>query len=181
MAHSLLLLPGNDPRQREWIHSVGTELADLFSRWDAVEYLHWEDPHRGGIDFAAELQRIGSRKISVEQLVVFAKSVGIVLALMATSQGLLKPSALIFVGFPLSQFRESSFPVAQSLRALSAPILFVQNGHDPYCSGKDLAELLTAAELAGYDLVILPGESHHYPDLVAIREAVERFLPKAEP
>jgi hypothetical protein len=175
----LLLLPGNDPRQREWGRAVEAALRDLLGTGQILEYTHWDDPDTPTIDFEKELGRLKDALDERRDWILFAKSAGVMLGLMAVRQGLLSPQAAVLVGTPLSAGQPVD--IGPWISSLPGYALYIQQESDPVGSAADLDALLSDCQGCRYDLVVLPGDSHHY-DVEELRGVVsdhlERLLAK---
>src|SRR4030042_3643236 len=96
---NLILLPGNDAKNREWIDGVADAVKDKYDRRIVQYYDHWENG--GSFNFEAELQKL---IVNVGKLregtgyAVFGKSAGVVLALGAIDRSAIAPKKCIFVG-----------------------------------------------------------------------------------
>lgn len=171
----LLLLPGNNPDQREWIEAVRDELLPIRDAATILYYGHWEKADAPYIDFDKELARLGELAPS-GPWIVLAKSAGVLLALMAAARGILVPQRAFFLGAPFTWTLQQGMPVAGLLEACPPRAVFVQQTNDPSCPVAELTALLSASGVVDYQIEAIPGASHDYGDLVLIRRLVEKHL-----
>jgi hypothetical protein len=169
----LLLLPGNNPDQREWIEAVRDELAPLFQEATILYYSHWDKEDSSYIDFETELARV-RELASGGAWDVVAKSAGVLLTLMAAARDVLVPEISFFLGAPFSWTQQQGMPVAELLAAFPARSIFIQQSHDPACPVTELRSILEGSGMDGYQIEEIPGASHHYGDLSLIRELVRK-------
>lgn len=176
MSTQLLILPGYALTLREWARDVSAELEPLFGTVHLLEYLHWNDPTRE-FSFDQELDRIRQLDLPGDDLYLFAKSIGCLLGLSAADGELFSPQAAVLVGFPLQAARAQGFPVEDRLAHLDR-VLFIQNQDDPVAGAEEVRTLLRPG--AQHKLVVLPGDSHHYPDLMRLRGEIEGYLAEVD-
>jgi hypothetical protein len=157
-----LLLGGNSPENKEWIHEVKAALAPLFDRVVVHEYAHWASaaPH---IDLDHELRTVHRAAGSLGEYCIFAKSVGVVLSLKGISERSLRPAMCIFVGTPLVFVERHGHQMDVWLKALNMPTLFAQKAHDPAGSFPSVQHYIQTHLLTPHhQLVELPGDNHYY-------------------
>src|SRR5688572_22420724 len=103
----LLLLPGNSSLTKSWIHEVGRALQGLFSECLVHEYEHWISGSEH-IDYEAELKRLSALSpAGQEPSTIFAKSAGVVLALLAAERKIIPADRGILVGTPVKMAASS--------------------------------------------------------------------------
>jgi pimeloyl-ACP methyl ester carboxylesterase len=171
----LLLLPGNHPSQRGWIRAVEAALRDLFGAGQILEYTHWDDPDTSTIDFEKELGRLSAAVGDDQDWIVFAKSAGVMLGLMAVQRRLLSPQAAVLVGTPLTWARGYQIDMGPWVSSLAGYALYVQQESDPTGSAAELDAVLSDCQGCRYDLVVVPGEDHDY-DVDQVRTIISRHL-----
>jgi predicted alpha/beta-hydrolase family hydrolase len=172
----LLLLPGNNRDQREWIGTVRHALVPLFRTAVIVTYEHWEREDAPYIDFERELAKL--EKLAAEgPWIALGKSAGVLLTLMAAARGILVPEKAFFLGAPFSWTLQQGMPVADLLAAFPAPTVFIQQSDDPGCPVDALQSILSGSGMKRYEIEEIPGASHDYGDLALIRALVEKHLP----
>lgn len=134
---NLLLLPGNNPRHREWLLQVEQELSPLFNRTLRHEYRHWQtgEPE---IDLAYESSQLIDKTVDLEPYIIFAKSAGTLLSLQAMEQGILQPTACLFAGIPLPMTEQYGLPLERWLQTVTVPVHIMQNSADPFGSASQI-------------------------------------------
>lgn len=162
----LLLLPGNNLENKEWIEEVSEAFAQDFSERKTLYYQHWGN-NSGSIDFEVELIRLQELvgEWGNEEYYVFAKSAGIILTMLAEQKGILKPRGCMFVGFPYFFAQKQGYVPKELLSNHLIPTVFVQKKFDPAYPAKLLDDLLSLVYPRGYILECVPGANHHYENI----------------
>jgi len=185
----LILLPGNDAKNKEWIEWVAESVKARYDRRIVQYYDHWT---KGGeISPEVELKKLSELALGLEAknikkvagegkgegkervqeaggYAVFGKSVGVVLALGAIAQGAIAPKKCIFVGSAIGFGKRLGLPVEEWLIGLNdkqIPTVFIQQENDPAISADDLETLLQKIGFTDYQLIKVPGGDHIYKDL----------------
>lgn len=171
-ASRLLLLPGNNPNQRQWIEKVYTALADLYDEAVALAYAHWEQEQAEFIDFDAELKRLTGTVAPDRTWSLLGKSAGVLLGLLAVQQQIIAPQIGFFLGTPITWAQERGLDITPLLQRFPARSVFVQKSRDPVCHAGDLRETLREIGMTRYTVIELPGADHDYDDLDRIKEIV---------
>ena len=166
----LLLLPGNSPRNKEWIEAVRDALRDDFDKTAIQYYDHWKDEALGGIDINREIKKLPEIIKEFDNYAVFAKSAGMLLALKAISEGVLSPQKCYFVGSAIHMGKRSGMNLEKLLGSLKMPVLFIQKEHDPAGSFEELKALAEESGLSDYEMRKIPGETHHYGNVNRLRQ-----------
>jgi hypothetical protein len=170
----LLLLPGNHISQREWIRAVEAALRDTFGAGQILEYTHWDDPDTPSIDLEKELGRLAAIVGERRDWILFAKSAGVMLGLMAVQRGLLSHQAAILVGTPVAWARGYQVDLAPWIASLPGYALYIQQESDPTGSAAELDAALSNCQGCRYDLVVVPGDNHDY-DVGQLRSIIGRY------
>lgn len=171
----LILLPGVSRKNKEWISEVDSSLKNLFSKTYVQEYLHWQK-EMADMDFELELERLVKKAGSLSNYMIFAKSAGVILALKAIYEKLIKAEGCIFCGMAVFWARARGFDVDLWVKNYSTPTLFIQKASDPAFPSRDLRELLQKVGATNFRLVEIPGEDHHYGDIGGLKELTCEFL-----
>ena len=172
----VLLLGGYSARNKPWIYEVADALEPLAEQRVVHEYAHWNDESKS-LDAEAELTAIADEAQNLAEYVVFAKSVGCLLAVEGMHRGLLAPQACVFAGLPLdTAVRERGEAFARQIAAVNCPLVFVQNSDDPLGSYKDVKAYLEHAGAVRAMAVELPGETHDYSDTATLKTIVRGVL-----
>jgi hypothetical protein len=173
---NLILLPGNDKSNKEWIDSVDAELSPYFDRTAIHYYDHWWSSDDGEIDLEVELDKLAATVEQFDSYVIFAKSAGVLLALYGIYEGVLAPEVCIFVGSAIPWGYERGFDLNNWLINYSVPTLFIQKTLDPALSFVDLSTLIVDKNMSGYLLKEISGDDHVYEDIAQLKQLVEGFV-----
>ena len=171
----VLLLPGNDSLNKEWIEEVAEKTTDLFGNHAIQNYDHWENEDRRFIDFDLELDRLADTTKDIDDYAVFAKSAGVALALLGIDQNKIAPKYCIFVGSPLSFAERFGIDVKKFLDDLKVPVLFIQQVDDPAASFDSLQAFVKDSGLGDYEMIKIPGDDHAYSDVDELAKLVKEF------
>lgn len=172
---NILLFGGNSQRNKDWIHEVGDIFSPDFGTTVVHDYDHW-DSNGEFIDFEAELAKLSSAASVPSPFVVFAKSIGSVLTLMAMERGILAPEKCFFVGLPIKVAEEDSLPLPALLKSNVVPTFIVQNSQDPVASYARLLEYLDESGANQYETLELQGDTHSYDDLAKIKSLLNSYI-----
>jgi len=175
----LLLLPGNSKRNKEWIERVAEACAPFFDEVVCAAWSHWTTD-REMIDIESEAARIGRLVSGWSSYAVFAKSAGILVALRAMRDGVLKPEKCIFVGLPVDWATEKKMGLVDLLGTLKIQALFIQHTADPACRAKGVRDLLDELGIAG-QVIDLPGDTHEYTEITTLRDLTRDFTSSFQP
>lgn len=171
----LVLLSGNSIQNKEWIEEIKDSLNPYFDEVYLQDYKHWQEG-KALIDFNFELNTLIEKVGKWEEFVIFAKSVGTALATKSILEGKIKPQKCIFVGTPVFWTDEHNIALKDWLKNYSIPTLFIQKTSDPVFHFSDLKKLLEENEVKNYQLVELPGDTHHYEDIEKLKELTLDFI-----
>ena len=127
-------------------------------------------------DIRLEVLKLGKLAANLNDLVTFAKSAGGWVTGKASYTGLISPKKCIFVGTALYGAQHLGYPLVDWYKAITCPKLFIQKSSDPACSAKDLKKFLETSEIQKYELVEIPGDTHHYEDLEKQKSLVQSFM-----
>lgn len=172
----LVLLPGNSIHNKSWIYEVENSLKPLFESTYVHEYNHWKKQDTF-INMPEELQKllIHLKKVK-DEYSIFAKSIGIIVALQGLIKENLKPASCMFVGNP-SQWESRLGITRNDVNIhMTMPILFIQQQKDPLMSFKNVEEMVKKLHIPKQFLQEVPGHNHHYEDVTHIKQIIENFL-----
>ncbi len=172
---NLILLPGNDKSNREWIDMVETSLSPLFDHTAVHYYDHWWS-EGGEIDLEVELDKLAVTVSQFDTYVIFAKSAGVLLALYGIFEGILDPEVCIFVGSAFPWGKAQGYDLDNWLINYAVPTLFIQKTDDPALSFEGLRLLLLDRNVSGNILKEIPGDGHEYENIGQLRELTEGFV-----
>jgi predicted alpha/beta hydrolase family esterase len=171
----LILLPGNNKTNKDWIEAVADQLSTLFTTTYTQYYNHWKDPQQKTINIDNELSKLKDEVKSVQdKIVIFAKSVGTIVTLHAIKRKILVPCRCIFVGSPF--LHRPIEELQKSFAGVTIPFLFIQQEHDPYGSFENLKQLLRQMPSLNYTLKMMAGNDHRYEDVRLIKAIVTEWL-----
>lgn len=173
---NLILLPGNDKKNKMWVDSVESALAADFKRIAIHYYDHWWAGEDGEIEWEAELDKLNATVSDFVPYIIFAKSEGVLLALYGMHEGVLDPEVCVFAGSAVRWGVERGLDMDNWLINYSVPTLFIQNTQDPEISSEELASLLADKNASRYSLKELPGDDQSYDDVAQLKQLIEGFV-----
>lgn len=152
------------------------QLASLFDETTIHEYQHWLS-WEGSMDIEKEINLVYSKIKDQKDLVIFAKSLGTVLAMKLMIDQWFLPKKCIFVWLPLWYIKNMWFSLKTYLSKISCPVLFIQNKEDP--AGSYLEVVGEVSQISNdFSFVELPGNDHDYSDVEKLSEIVSWFMVK---
>ena len=164
-----VLLPGNSARHREWVEALKVAVSPQFQIVKALAYLHWQTgEEKADVDY--ELAIAKSSVTELDPYMIIGKSIGTVIAVRGVAEGVLRPTKLILLGIPINGGAPKEL-FAQWLRHINAPVVVVQNTHDPLGSFADVKAAFRGCGEA-ISFVELPGDTHDYLDFEAITKLI---------
>ncbi|MBI4836722.1 MAG: hypothetical protein HY817_05710 [Candidatus Abawacabacteria bacterium] len=166
-----LLLPGNNRLANEvWIETIAGFLRTSSYQPLIHRYHHW-DNNAHTIDLTLETNLLPKGSFDF----IFAKSAGVLLALIVINAGTIKVKKCCFVGTPLHFAFKVEVDMSALLRNYHVPTLFLQKTADPAASHQELFSLLNEPNLEQVVLKELPGDSHDYT-LAELQAYLTNFL-----
>ena len=171
----LILLPGSNPLNQEWIEEVESNLKPYFNSTQIQYYDHWEGM-RSSFTLRAEQQKLAEIVDGKNDIVVFAKSVGVHLSVQSICSDIIKPKACIFVGTPRNWKLEESYDIPLIEKKLTMPVLFIQQELDRFVFFKELETMLKTSNLVNYRAEMVKGSDHQYADIAQLAKLVKGFL-----
>ncbi len=172
---NLILLPGNSKRNKTWIENVDARLQKYFKTTYRQNYSHW-DKGEPEIDLSFELEKLSQNASNLKPYVVFAKSVGVILALKAIYENKMVVSWCLFAGIPLELVKNENIDLKKWLNAISCPIYIIQNDSDPAGTYKDVKSYISDIDSPSINLIETPGETHNYDDIDLFERLVKGIL-----
>lgn len=170
---NLVLLAGNSIHNKQWIHEVKDELGPLFEHSCVHDYSHWESGEEN-IDFELEAKKLSTNIDGMNEYVIFAKSIGTLLAVEETYKNTLKPAKCILLGIPLKIIKEKSIPFDTWLSHINVPVTIIQNSKDPLGPCKELKSYVNGR--SNIKIIKSDGDSHNYNDLDMIKRTLMDFI-----
>lgn len=177
--NKLIIFPGNSPRNKAWGEGVAGYFGSWFDAMHVQNYDHW-DTGAAFIDFDAELEKLRANVAEDGEdtrYVVFAKSIGAILALLAIQRKIIVPQRCTFFGMPLKIVEEQNTFAGDwsPLASLSAPALAFHNEHDPTAEYAFTFATLTEHNPA-IEVVTTPGDTHEYMEFALYEAKLKDFL-----
>ena len=167
----LILLAGNSIKNKEWIEGIKSALEEFFDSTEIQYYNHWSTG-APFISYPNELNAL--KKIAKGNYVIFAKSAGVVLTLMAFDEGWLKPEKCVFAGVPYgAPKRSGAEQFRKLLNKFSVPTLIIQETNDPYGGFAVIKKLIHSSN---YQFAEVPGDKHRYADIAKLKKLVLGFI-----
>lgn len=105
---------------------------------------------------------------------LIAKSLGVMIGLLACSKAMISPQQVVFIGTPVTSFREENIDLRQLVSTLNVPCLFFQQTHDIVGSCASLRENISDIPLV--ELIEILGDNHQYKDLKLLARHIKRWL-----
>jgi len=175
---NLIILPGNSPRNKEWAHQAAEAFDDEFDLIYTQEYRHWDMDERIGeiISFPTELQELERHAPLTLPYMIFAKSAGAILTMLAVHKGILHPQRCVFLGVPILLARKDNIGIDDWIKHYSVPTLVIQNSHDPVTDFRTVEHFITGHGKNNFTLKELPGTHHTYNDFKLLRRLSLEFL-----
>lgn len=162
---NLLLLPGNSPRHAKWVDSLKQALASNFDTITAQHYRHWKIGEQwANVD--DEITAAHKATQGLDSYTIIGKSIGTVIAVQATTQGLLAPQKLVLLGIPIHGGAEIA-AFRNWLKSLMIPTVIIQNTHDPLGSFQEVMQAFSGIS-SQITFIETPGTTHDYLDFTLI-------------
>lgn len=159
-------------KNREWIEQVRDELKSDFET-EILYYEHWETEQEE-MDFVAEGRKL--KKMCQGEYAILAKSAGSWLVLKLAAEGKINPVKIVLVGPAWSWARNNGFDPLMLVKKVSVPLLIIDKTADPAISFADLKREVDSLNKPNLKLVEVPGDTHHYEDVVGLGEIVRKFV-----
>lgn len=172
---NLLILGGYSDYNTEWVKDVKETFGSLFDSSETLQYQNWFD-YKEDADLRPEVENIKKIAEGKENLVVFARSVGVALALQAIYNGYIKPVKCVFAGIAYEWSKQNGWDLDVLLKDFSIPTLFIQQTNDLSTPFKTVENVLIKSNVNNYKLIELPGEDHKYKDMQELKNHVESFI-----
>lgn len=171
----LILLGGNSIKNKDWIEKVEEQMSPLFDETHIQYYEHWST-EGAQIDIDKEIKTLAKTLAEEDEYIIFAKSIGCIIALRTIKEHHIKPESYLFTGFPLNFSLEHKLPIDQWVKNLDIDGIIIQNKDDPAGSSEKVDEFLIKNQVINYDMVELEGNTHDYENLDEITGFMEVLL-----
>lgn len=174
----LIILPGNNVTNRTWAEVMRDHYGPQFDSVYIQEYEHWASGEQV-IDFNQELTNLKERPnplFAGDDYVLFAKSVGSLLAFVAVEERVIAPRGAVLFGIPFDLAAKEIFQHDWSAVATwEVPTLAFHNIADPTTDYR-----FTVATLQQYapavELVTTHEPDHWYGDCATYDATILPFL-----
>ena len=171
---TLIILPGNSPKNKEWAISAREAFMSMFKSVVIDEYDHWSNNREESLDLKLEANKLAKIIDSVDQPIeIFAKSAGTVLVLYAVHNKIIDMSKVhkcVFVGFPLAWALENGLDISTWSENYDIPTILIQNDQDPVASAADIQAEQSRGHFKGFELIVQNGNDHLYGNFDDIKE-----------
>lgn len=173
MNSNLIILPGNNLVNKEWVEKARDFFASHFKSVSVQYYDHWQNGNEI-IDIAVECKKLAGTFQSLKgNVTIFAKSAGTILTMYAIHTKVLNSSLIkrcVFVGLPPTWAREHDFDIDGWSTDYTVPTILLQNDHDPAASASDIQEEQAKGNFTFLELIEQKGEDHVYDDFELIKK-----------
>jgi len=101
--------------------------------------------------------------LDYNRIFIMGKSLGAKIAALMTSEGIIKPTGLIFLGYPLHPMGQVEKIQAEHFANITVPMLFFAGTRDPFCSLAALKAIFNTMDLSIQSrLEIVDGGDHSF-------------------
>jgi hypothetical protein len=170
---NILVLPGISQKTEKWAADLLTEMAVPDSTATIQRYSHWQCADDQCLRLEEEIERLQGCAVDL----LIGKSLGVMIGLLACQRGIITPRQAIFIGAPVTSFREKSLDLRQLASDLNIPALYIQQKDDIVGSAASLLEQISAAAMA--KIIEIPGNNHQYKDLKSLARFIRKWLGSA--
>ena len=170
---NIIILAGNSHENYTWAQKIKATLGN-FAKITIQDYDHWKSSNKF-INMPEEKKKLIEIASGLENYVILAKSIGVILAIQSIYEQNIKPSKCIFAGMAFNWAKENNYPIDQWLGSYSIETLFIQNENDPAISFEDLRCVINKNNTVNYQLIKLLGDNHKY-NADTIAELTKQFL-----
>jgi hypothetical protein len=163
----LIVLAGNSLKNKGWGELILEHYAPQFDSTFLLAYDHWVsgEPNINFVQEEAKLKTHIESLAPEAEIILFAKSAGSLLALLAIHHGILNPERVVFYGMPLDLAADNLFKDSWSpLSELAVPAIAFHNIADPTTSYEFTKTMLTRHN-PNIQLITTNESDHWYGDL----------------
>ena len=168
---TLVLLWGNDIRNKQRIQEVDKELLPFYDTTHIHTYRH-RNQEWGNMDLEYEYEQlcIYLKKLSWS-IILFWKSLWCILALKAIVEKEIFIKQCIFVWFPLWYCVRNWFPLEKYLKELTCPVLRIQKTNDPAVDYQMLYKKFWSLSPA-FTFKEIPWDDHAYQEIKILKQYI---------
>jgi hypothetical protein len=167
-------LAWNSPKNKPRIQKVQTELKEFFDQSYLHDYQHWQLWYPN-MDFEEEIDVLYNQIKNDKDIVIFAKSLWTILALMLLAEKWIHPSKCIFVWFPMWYVDSNEFPLHYYIWKDICPILFIQKTKDPACNFQELKKIFSEFS-PKFQFQEVAGLDHDYENIQELKTLIKKFI-----
>jgi hypothetical protein len=167
---NIFALPGINQKTEKWAANLLQEFAAENRKMTIQHYGHWDGSGDQCLNFHGEVERLQGCDIDL----LIAKSLGVMIGLVACSRGIISPQKMVLIGTPVTAFREQNIDLRQLVSGLTGTRLFIQQTHDIVGSCASLRE--EVADIDFVEIVEIPGDNHQYKDLKLLARHIRKLL-----
>lgn len=170
---NIIVLPGISQKTEKWAANLLTEMAVPDSTATIQRYIHWQCAGDQCLQLENEIERLQGCAADL----LIGKSLGVIIGLLACQRGVIRPRQAIFIGTPVTSFKEKSLDLRQLANNLASPALYIQQTDDIVGSAASLRERIGTAPMA--KMIEIPGNNHQYKDLKSLARHIRKWLGSA--
>ncbi|MBB5348462.1 hypothetical protein JWG42_08575 [Desulfoprunum benzoelyticum] len=163
-------LPGINQKTEKWATNLLKELEGPDRTMTVQHYAHWDGGGEQCLDLKGEIESLNGRDIDL----LIAKSLGVMIALIACDKGIIAPKKMVLIGTPVTGFREKGLDLRQLAAGPDIPLLFIQQAQDIVGSCASLRQEISG--MKGAEIVEIPGDNHQYKDLKLLARHIKKLL-----
>jgi hypothetical protein len=180
----LYLLPGNDPKNFEWITQISEKIGDGFDKISIQEYDHWKTGEPV-INWETEYKKLEgnfSGNVDSDNLTLFGKSAGTLLTLLGVYRKLFVPKYIVMCGVPITWGYKQGLPMDEmfkTLLSLETRVFIIQQENDRVGTAQFTKDTLLAKGFKvgeSFEFLSIPGSDHAYSEFGDYITSVLNFL-----
>lgn len=170
---NIMILPGISQKTEKWAADLLTELAVPDSTATIQHYSHWACADDQCLKLEKEIERLQGCTVDL----LLGKSLGVMIGLLACQRGVISPQRAIFIGTPVTSFKEKDLDLGRLADNLTIPTLYIQQKDDIVGSAASLLAQIGTASRA--KMIEIPGNNHQYKDLKSLARYIRKWLGSA--
>nr|AOO54687.1 hypothetical protein [uncultured bacterium] len=167
---NIFALPGINQKTEKWAANLLQEFAADDRKMTVQHYGHWDGGGDQCLNFLGEVERLQGCDIDL----LIAKSLGVMIGLVACSRGIIAPQKMVLIGTPVTAFREQNIDLRQLVAGMTGTRLFIQQANDIVGSCASLRDAV--ADIESVEIVEIPGDNHQYKDLKLLARHIKKLL-----
>lgn len=174
MPKKIILLGGNSKKNIKWLQNMTNTLENSYSNVIPMKYSHWDLPEWEGINIEKEIDKLKILVKNTDDYIVVAKSVGILVTLLAIEQGVIYPKMIIAMGVPILFLENYNYDIQKLFTNASKDrkILIIQQTNDVIGN----AELVREIVPSNIPLLKIAGSNHQYNCFKLLSKHINQFI-----